>query len=106
MYQGGLSYMRYSVSDTAEYGDYTGGPKIITDDTRAAMKQMLADIQNGAYAEGWIDENANGREWFNAQRKAGRDSKLEEVGKELRSMMPWLNAVESEVKRKSGRLQL
>jgi ketol-acid reductoisomerase len=71
MYQGGLSYMRYSVSDTAEHGDYTGGPKIITDDTRAAMKQMLADIQNGAYAEGWIDENANGREWFNAQREAG-----------------------------------
>jgi ketol-acid reductoisomerase len=94
MYQGGLSYMRYSVSDTAEHGDYTGGPKIITDDTRAAMKQMLADIQNGAYAEGWIDENANGRAWFNAQREAGRSSKLEEVGKELRGMMPWLNAVE------------
>jgi ketol-acid reductoisomerase len=94
MYQGGLSYMRYSVSDTAEHGDYTGGPKIITDDTRAAMKQMLADIQNGAYAEGWIDENANGRAWFNAQRAAGRSSKLEEVGKELRAMMPWLNAVE------------
>lgn len=91
-YQGGLSYMRYSVSNTAEHGDYTGGPKIITDETRKAMKQILADIQSGAYAEGWIDENANGRPWFNAQREAARSSQLEEVGKELRQMMPFLDA--------------
>ncbi|VAW43534.1 Ketol-acid reductoisomerase (NADP(+)), partial [hydrothermal vent metagenome] len=91
-YQGGLSYMRYSVSDTAEHGDYTGGPKIITDETRKAMKQILADIQSGAYAEGWIDENVNGRSWFNQQREEARSSQIEEVGKELRQMMPFLDA--------------
>lgn len=91
IYQGGLSYMRYSVSDTAEHGDYTAGPKIVTDQTRQAMKQILADIQSGAYAEGWIDENAQGRPWFNEQRAAARNSQVEEVGKQLRAMMPWLN---------------
>ena len=93
-YQGGLSYMRYSVSDTAEHGDYTGGPKIITDETRQAMKQMLQDIRSGSYAEEWIDENANGRPWFNQRRAEGRNSQLEHVGKELRQMMPFLNQVE------------
>ncbi len=95
-YQGGLSYMRYSVSDTAEHGDYTGGPKIITDETRQAMKQMLQDIRSGSYAEEWIDENVNGRPWFNQRRKEARSSKIEQVGKELRQMMPWLKAVEIE----------
>ena len=71
MYQGGLSYMRYSVSDTAEHGDYTAGPKIVTDQTRAAMKQILADIQTGAYAEEWIEENAKGRPRFNRLAPAG-----------------------------------
>jgi ketol-acid reductoisomerase len=94
MYQGGLSYMRYSVSDTAEHGDYTGGPKIITDDTKKAMKKILTDIQNGAYAEEWIEENETGREWFEGQRKSHNTSQIEEVGKELRKMMPWLNAKE------------
>jgi ketol-acid reductoisomerase len=94
MYQGGLSYMRYSVSDTAEHGDYTGGPKIVTDETRATMKRMLADIQSGAYAEEWIEENANGRPWFNARREEARQSQIEEVGRELRRMMPWLNPKE------------
>ena len=93
-YQGGLSYMRYSVSDTAEHGDYTGGPKIITDETRQAMKDMLQDIRSGAYAEEWIDENVNGRPWFNDRRKAARSSQIEQVGKELRKMMPFLKAVE------------
>ena len=96
MYQGGLNYMRYSVSDTAEHGDYTGGPKIITDQTRATMKKMLADIQSGAYAEEWIEENAKGRPWFNAQRQKARGSKIEQVGKALRRMMPWLHAKEIE----------
>lgn len=96
MYQGGLSYMRYSISDTAEHGDYTAGPKIVTDDTKAAMKQILADIQSGAYAEGWIDENVNGRPWFTDRRKQARDARIEEVGKSLRRMMPWLNAKEVE----------
>jgi ketol-acid reductoisomerase len=96
MYQGGLSYMRYSVSDTAEHGDYTGGPKIITDETRAAMKKILSDIQSGAYAEEWIEENAKGRPWFDEQRKKARHSQIEQVGKKLRSMMPWLNPKEVE----------
>jgi ketol-acid reductoisomerase len=96
LYEGGLSYMRYSVSNTAEHGDYTGGPKIITDDTRAAMKQMLSDIQNGAYAEGWIDENAQGLPWFLQRRAEGRTSQIEQVGKDLRKMMPFLNAKEVE----------
>jgi ketol-acid reductoisomerase len=96
MYQGGLSYMRYSVSDTAEHGDYTGGPKIITDETRAAMKKMLADIQSGAYAEEWIQENAQGRPWFNQRRQKARSSQIEQVGKALRKMMPWLNPKEIE----------
>lgn len=96
MYQGGLSYMRYSVSDTAEHGDYTGGPKIITDETQATMKKILADIQSGAYAEEWIEENAQGRPWFNEQRQAARTSQIEQVGKELREMMTWLNPKEIE----------
>jgi ketol-acid reductoisomerase len=91
MYQGGLSYMRYSVSDTAEHGDYTGGPKVITDETRATMKRMLQDIRSGAYAEEWIDENVNGRPWFNERRALARNSRIEQVGKELRRMMPFLN---------------
>jgi len=96
MYQGGLSYMRYSVSDTAEHGDYTGGPKIITDETRATMKKMLDEIRSGAYAEDWIEENAQGRPWFNQQRQKARSSRIEEVGKGLRRMMPWLNPKEVE----------
>ena len=96
MYQGGLSYMRYSVSDTAEHGDYTGGAKLITDETRATMRQMLADIQSGAYAEEWIEENAAGRPWFEARRREARGTKIEEVGKELRRMMPWMHAKEVE----------
>jgi ketol-acid reductoisomerase len=94
MYQGGLSYMRYSVSDTAEHGDYTGGPRIITDETRAAMKQMLEEIRSGAYAEGWIDENVNGRSWFNQRRAEARNCRIEEVGRDLRQMMPWLRPVD------------
>ena len=96
MYQGGLNYMRYSVSDTAEHGDYTGGPKIITDETCATMQKMLADIQTGAYAEEWIEENAKGRPWFNARREEARHTQIEQVGRELRRMMPWLNPKEIE----------
>ena len=94
MYQGGMSYMRYSISDTAEHGDYSAGSKIITDETRATMKLMLQDIRSGAYAEGWIDENVNGRPWFNQMRENGRNSEIERVGKKLRAMMPWLNPKE------------
>ena len=92
-YRGGLSYMRYSVSDTAEHGDYHSGPKVVTDQTREAMKGILADIQSGAYAEEWIEENAKGRPWFNEVRERERNQQIEVVGRQLRSMMPWLNPV-------------
>ena len=93
IYQGGLSYMRYSVSDTAEHGDYTGGPKIVTDETRKAMKRILEDIRSGEYARGWLAENAAGRPWFNAQRKAERAHQVEQVGAQLRTLMPFLKPV-------------
>jgi ketol-acid reductoisomerase len=93
MYRGGLNYMRYSVSDTAEHGDYTAGPRIVTDETRKAMKQILAEIQDGTYARNWIEENRQGRPWFNAVRKAEQQQTLEEVGAQLRAMMPFLHPV-------------
>lgn len=93
MYRGGLNYMRYSVSDTAEHGDYTGGPKIITEETYGAMHRILTDIQDGTYAQGWIDENDKGRPWFNAKRQEEREHPIEQVGAELRGMMPFLNPV-------------
>jgi ketol-acid reductoisomerase len=88
--------MRYSVSDTAEHGDYTGGARIITDATREEMKAVLQDIRSGSYAEEWIDENVNGRPWFEKRRAEARSSQIEEVGKSLRQMMPWLKPVEVE----------
>jgi ketol-acid reductoisomerase len=93
MYQGGLNYMRYSVSDTAEHGDYTGGPRVITDETRKEMKKMLHEIQDGTYAKKWIDENKNGRPWFNDTRAKEQDQLLEQVGARLRAMMPFLKPV-------------
>jgi ketol-acid reductoisomerase len=90
IYQGGLSYMRYSVSDTAEHGDYTGGPRIVTDATRQEMKRLLADVQSGAYARRWIAEDAAGRPAFTAAREAARTHPIEEVGARLRAMMPFL----------------
>ena len=93
MYQGGLNYMRYSVSDTAEHGDYTGGPRVITDQTRAEMRQMLKEIQDGTYARKWISENKAGRPWFNATRQREQDQLLERVGAKLREMMPFLKPV-------------
>ena len=93
IYQGGLNYMRYSVSDTAEHGDYTGGPKIVTDETRRAMKQILEDVQSGKYAKGWIAENDKGRPWFNQVRDAERNQQIEEVGARLRKLMPFLKPV-------------
>ncbi len=90
IYEGGLNYMRYSISDTAEYGDYTRGPRLITDATRAEMKKILSEIQSGQFAREWIEENKTGRKKFLALREAQRDQKLERVGKELREMMPFL----------------
>jgi len=90
-YQGGLSYMRYSVSDTAEYGDYVSGPRVVTDETRKAMADILKDIQDGTFAKNWMDENANGRPFFTNKRKDEQDIQLEKVGKELRKMMKWID---------------
>jgi ketol-acid reductoisomerase len=96
IYQGGLNYMRYSVSDTAEHGDYTGGPKIVTDETRRAMQQILDDVRSGKYAKGWIAENENGRPWFNQAREAERNHQIEQVGARLRKLMPFLKPVATE----------
>jgi ketol-acid reductoisomerase len=95
MYRGGLSYMRYSVSDTAEHGDYTGGPRIVTEDTRETMRQMLREIQSGTYARAWIAENEKGLPWFNTARERARQHRIEEVGTRLRAMMPFLDPVQA-----------
>ena len=93
MYRGGLNYMRYSISETAEHGDYTGGPRLITEETVGEMKQMLREIQDGTYANNWIEENARGRPWFEEQRKKEQQHPIEEVGAKLRAMMPFLDPV-------------
>jgi ketol-acid reductoisomerase len=96
IYEGGLNYMRYSVSDTAEYGDYTRGPRVITDETRKEMKKILAEIQSGEFARAWIAENKTGRHNFLAMREAAHTSQLETVGTELRAMMPFLKKKKEE----------
>ena len=91
IYEGGLSYMRYSISDTAEYGDYTRGPRIVNDQTRAEMKKILSEIQSGEFAKQWIAENkAGGRKKFLAMRDSQQGQQIETVGAELRKMMPFL----------------
>jgi len=90
IYEGGLGYMRYSVSDTAEYGDYTRGPRVINQQTRAEMKKILSEIQSGEFARTWINENKTGRKNFLAMREAGANQPIETVGAELRSMMTFL----------------
>jgi ketol-acid reductoisomerase len=94
MYRGGLRCMRYSVSDTAEHGDYTGGPRVVTAATRDTMRQMLREIQSGQYAESWIAENAKGLPWFQAARDRERQHQIEDVGARLRTMMPFLEPVQ------------
>ncbi|MGI6654681.1 MAG: ketol-acid reductoisomerase [Christensenellales bacterium] len=86
---GGLSFMRYSISDTAEYGDYTVGPRIVTDETKKEMKKVLAEIQDGTFAKNWINENKTGRPNFTAMRKQAQESLVEKTGKELRDRMSW-----------------
>ena len=93
MYRGGLAYMRYSISNTAEYGDYTAGPRIVTDETRAAMKKLLAEIQDGTFAKNFIEENKTGRKKFDAIRKQEANHQIETVGAELRAAMPFLDPV-------------
>jgi ketol-acid reductoisomerase len=91
-YQGGLTYMRYSVSDTAEYGDYVTGPRIVTDEVRTEMRRILREIQDGTFARNWILENQAGRASFLATRRRESEHPIEAVGRELRSKMSWLNA--------------
>ena len=90
MYEGGLGWMRHSISDTAEYGDYTRGPRIVNDSTRAEMKRILRDIQTGVFAREWILENQAGRPVFDKLRDEGKAQPIEEVGRRLREMMSWL----------------
>jgi ketol-acid reductoisomerase len=85
--------MRYSVSDTAEYGDYTAGPRIINEQTRETMRQILREVQDGTFARKWIKENETGREWFEATREKEQQQKIEKVGEELRAMMTFLDPV-------------
>ncbi|MEW4570600.1 ketol-acid reductoisomerase [Tautonia sp. JC769] len=92
MYQGGLNYMRYSISNTAEYGDYTRGPRIITEETRKEMKKILHEIQTGQFAREWILENRAGQPGFKATRRVEREHPVEEVGKRLRSLMTWIDS--------------
>ena len=92
MYEGGMEYMRYSVSDTAEYGDYSRGPKVIDPTVKENMKKILLQIQDGSFAKEWITENDEGRPRFRQLRKENANHPIESVGKELRSMMPWLKS--------------
>ena len=92
IYEHGISGMRFSISDTAEYGDLTRGPRVINDGVRAEMKKILADIRSGAFAEEWIEENRAGRPNFNRLREQGRQHPIEKVGEELRAMMPFISA--------------
>jgi ketol-acid reductoisomerase len=101
IYRGGLNYMRYSVSDTAEYGDYTAGPRVINEETRKTMQKLLAEIQDGTFAKKWIAENKAGRPEFEATREKEQDQQIEEVGAELRSMMKFLNPVDASQFRKA-----
>ncbi len=96
IYKGGFSLMRYSVSDTAEFGDYETGKRIITDETKKEMKKVLDEIRDGTFASKWIAENNNGRAHFNAKRSLEKEHKLEEVGKEIRAMYSWNDAASVE----------
>ena len=102
MYEQGIAGMRYSISDTAEYGDLTRGPKVIDDHVRATMQQILDDIRSGAFAEEWIAENRSGRKRFEALRSAGASHPIEKVGAELRDMMPFISAGKQRVQDVSG----
>jgi len=93
-YQGGLNYMRYSVSNTAEYGDYTRGPRIVTEETKKVMKEILGEIQSGKFARDWLLENKVNQASFKATRRREREHMLEKVGRELRSMMSWIDVKE------------
>jgi ketol-acid reductoisomerase len=102
IYEGGISNMRFSISDTAEYGDMTRGPRIVTDETRAEMRRILDEIQTGRFAKEWINENQAGRPVFNALRRKSAAHPIEAVGTELRNMMPWIGAGKAKPQDVSG----
>ena len=102
MYEEGIAGMRYSISDTAEYGDVTRGPRVITPSTKKTMQKILKEIQSGKFAKEWIAESESGRAKFNELRRAGASHQIEEVGKRLRSMMPWISAGKQKVSEASG----
>ncbi|MCL4446752.1 MAG: ketol-acid reductoisomerase [Actinobacteria bacterium] len=102
MYEQGIAGMRYSISDTAEYGDLTRGPRVINETVREEMRKILSDIRDGSFAEEWIAENKNGRPTFNALREKGKQHQIEKVGAELRSMMPFISAGRQRVEDVSG----
>jgi ketol-acid reductoisomerase len=93
-YQGGLNYMRYSVSNTAEFGDYTRGPRIVTEQTKLEMKKILHEIQTGQFAREWLLENRVNQPTFKAIRRREREHQIEDTGRKLRRMMKWINAKE------------
>ncbi|MXZ29866.1 MAG: ketol-acid reductoisomerase, partial [Acidimicrobiia bacterium] len=101
MYEEGIGGMRYSVSDTAEYGDLTRGPRMVDDHVRATMRQILDEVQSGAFASEWIAESRS-RERFRALEAAGREHPIEQVGRRLRAMMPWISAGKQSVQEASG----
>jgi len=102
MYEEGIAGMRYSVSDTAEYGDLTRGPRIVNDAVKAEMRQILSEVQSGQFAEEWVAESRAGRTNFHALEQAGHDHPIEKVGKELRAMMPWISQGKASVRETSG----
>ncbi len=102
MYEEGIAGMRYSVSDTAEYGDLTRGPRIVNDSVRAEMQQILSEIQSGQFAEEWVAESRAGRSNFTKLEEAGHDHPIETVGRELRDMMPWISEGKASVRETSG----
>lgn len=90
MYEGGIENMNYSVSDTAEWGEYVSGPRVVTAESKAAMKDVLTDIQNGTFAREWIQENETNRPQYTAKKQAVKDHQIEQVGAKLREMMPFV----------------
>ena len=102
MYEQGIGGMRYSISDTAEYGDLTRGPRVINDSVKAEMRKILGEIQSGEFAKEWIAESEGGRKHFHALEEAGRQHPIEQVGAELRGMMPWISAGKESVQDVSG----
>jgi ketol-acid reductoisomerase len=100
IYEGGLARMRYSISNTAEYGDLTRGPRVVPDEARATMKKILAEIQSGEFAREWINENKTGCKKFNALRESEKQLQVEEVGADLRGMMSWIKKDQSDASKK------